>query len=190
MRSVESLFQEQRFEVLQVLSRGEEGTNFEEILGNVAKVVGRTKEDLDTGHGLVNAVYDLLELNLVKKSGPDTYILVNRGKRVLQVMSCLEEMERRSLYEPFAIQMIKLLAPIQRMSIYRLQSRLTSSDKEIEAVVEQLKDRGLVTTKESPMDTHRLVELTTRGEEAVRVIEQLEEELRSLETRQRKLRIL
>ena len=185
MSSVESLFQEHRYEVLQILSNGEVATPFEEMLGNVARVVGRTKEDLDTGHGLVKAVYELVELDLIKKSGPNAYILVNRGKRVLQAMSCLEEIERRSLSEPSAIQIIKVLTTLQQTSIYRLKSRVSTLAK-VEVVAEKLRDAGLISVTESPMDTHKLVKLTTRGEEAFRVIGQLEEELRTRETQKRR----
>lgn len=185
MTSIESLFQEHRYEVLQILSNREEVTNFEEILGNVARVTGRTKEDLDTGHGLVKAVYELVELDLIEKSGPDSYILVNKGKRVLQAMDSLDEMERTSLSEPSAIQMVKLLGILHNTSIYRLKSRL-SSTVQVETLAENLKDTGLIALKESPLNTHRVVDLTTRGEEACRVIVQIEAEIQSRETQKRR----
>ncbi len=185
MITIESLFQEHRYEVLQILSKKDEETNFEEILGNVAKVAGRTKEDLDTGHGLVKAVYELVELDLIEKSGPDSYIIVNKGKRVLHAMDSLDEMERKSLSEPSAIQMVKLLGILHNTTIYRLKSRL-SSTVQVDSLAENLKDTGLVDLKESPLNTHRVVDLTTRGEEACRVIVQIEAEIQSRETQKRR----
>ncbi len=70
MKSVELVFQEFRYEVLTILSNEEGETNFETILTTTAKLTKRPKEDLDTGHGLVKAVYDLTELDLITKSGP------------------------------------------------------------------------------------------------------------------------
>ncbi|MFQ6123498.1 MAG: hypothetical protein ACE5R6_02695 [Candidatus Heimdallarchaeota archaeon] len=185
MKPVESLFQEHRYDILQILSKKEEGTTFKEILGNVARVAGRSKEDLDTGHGLVKAVYELVELDLIEKRGPDSYILAKKGKRILHAMDSLDEMERKSLSEPSAIQMVKLLGSLHNTSIYRLKSRL-SSTVQVETLAEKLKDTGLVDFKESPLNTHRVVDLTARGEEACRVIVQIEAETQSRDTQQRR----
>lgn len=190
MKPVVMVFQEFRYEVLYVLSNEEGGTNFAILLDKAAKVVKRPKEDLDTGHGLVKAVYDLVELDLVEKSGPDTYLLIDRGNRVMELVAELGELERRCLSEPFTIETIQILATMPNMSIYRLKTRVSVGDK-VEEVADKLKDAGLAVVTESPMDTHMLVALTPRGEEAFRVIGLVEEELqRRGPQKPRKIRIL
>ena len=189
MKSVELVFQEFRYEVLTILSDEEGETNFETILTTTAKLTKRPKEDLDTGHGLVKAVYDLTELDLITKSGPDSYDIVARGTNVLEIMSALKDIERTGLSKSYTIETIQVLATIP-MSIYRLKTRVSAGDK-LDTVAEILKKAGLINITESPMDTHRLIELTSRGEDAVRVIGLVEAELRRRgPQKKRKIRIM
>lgn len=189
MKSVELVFQEFRYEVLTILT-GEEGeTNFETILTKAAKQMKRPKEDIDTSHGLVKAVYDLTEHDLIEKSGPDSYQIVARGTNVLEIMSALKDIERTGLSKPYTVETIQGLATIP-MSIYRLKTRVSAGEN-LETVAEILKDAGLITITESPMETHRILELTRRGEDAIRVIGLIEAELRRRgPQKQRKIRIL
>ena len=189
MKSVELVFQEFRYEVLTILSDEEGETNFETILTKTAKLIKRPKEDLDTGHGLVKVVYDFTELDLIEKSGPDSYRIVARGTNVMEILSALKDIERTGLSKPYTIETIQALATIP-MSIYRLKSRVSAGEK-LETVAVILKEAGLITITESPMDTHRLLELTPRGEDAVRVIGLVAAELkRSGPQKPRKIRIM
>ena len=189
MKSVEIVFQEFRYEVLTILSDEEGETNFETILTKTAKLMKRPKEDLDTGHGLVKAVYDHTELDLIEKSGPDSYRIVARGTNVMEIMSALKDIERIGLSKPYTVETIQVLATIP-MSIYRLKTRVSAGEN-LETVAEILKDAGLITITESPMETHRILELKSRGEDAIRIISLVEAELQHRgPQKQRKIRIL
>jgi len=185
MKYIDPLFQEYSYEVLQVLLDKEEGMSFEEMLGSVAKLVKQTKEDLDTGHSLVKVVYELAELGLIEKRDPDTYVMGFRGISAVQTMTKLNPIERQGLSDPAAVQVLGVISKLPKSSIYRLKSRISPSDL-VEPMVDRLHKAGLIEVTESPMDTHKLVELTGRGETACQIMEQIEEKMRVSEPKKKR----
>jgi DNA-binding MarR family transcriptional regulator len=177
MKYVDPLFQEYSYEVLQVLLDEEEGFTFEVMLGKIAKLVKKPREDLDTGHRLVKVVYELAELGLIEKRDPDMYVIGFRGISAVQTMTELSPVERQGLADPAAVQVLDVISKLPKPSIYRLKSRVSPSDL-VEPMVDRLHESGLIEVTESPMETHKLVELTGRGEAACQVMEQLEEKMR------------